>query len=114
MQMEEVKYVVEPATELLEMGEFGQQHWWSRQWVPFLRDYDGSFLCLDMAGAFGGQPGQLITYAEDDPRRTIEYPDLAAFLSALVSAFDSGGPGAASSDATPAFPAGYPIEHRAA
>ena len=113
MQMEEVRYVVEPSNELLDMGEFEQAHWWSRQWLPFLRDGAGGYLCIDMEGTFGGSPGQLITYWEDRPDRTIEYPDLATFLAALLAGYEAAWSGDVPGPVRLAYPPGYPIAHRA-
>ena len=46
-------------TALLAGSEFETMNdWWSEKWVPVLEGPNGDLLCVDMGGAFGGQPGQ--------------------------------------------------------
>ncbi|MGO4649800.1 SMI1/KNR4 family protein [Nocardia sp. 2YAB30] len=34
--------------------------WWGTDWVPFLENIFGDHMCIDLQGAFGGKPGQLV------------------------------------------------------
>ncbi|WP_157170910.1 SMI1/KNR4 family protein [Nocardia araoensis] len=63
---------------------------WSTAWVPFLQNSFGDYLCIDLQGAFGGEPGQLIKYGHDDEFRNIVWPSLEAWLETLVAAFEAG------------------------
>lgn len=74
--------------EFLAAGEFTQADWWHPGWIPFLDNGGGDHYCLDLDGAFGGQPGQVLRFYHDDERRDIEYPSFAAWLTTTVTAFE--------------------------
>ncbi|MEU6184369.1 SMI1/KNR4 family protein [Nocardia sp. NPDC047038] len=63
---------------------------WSADWVPFLQNPFGDYMCIDLQGAFGGRPGQLVKYGHDDEFRNIICPSLEAWLGTLVAAFEAG------------------------
>ena len=64
-------------------------NWWQPQWLPFLTNACGDHLCLDPAGTFTGQPGQLIEHWHDGEDRHVLFPSLLAWLAAVVSAYET-------------------------
>lgn len=64
--------------------------WWGAGWVPFLANIYGDHLCVDLQGAFGGKPGQLIEFRSKDESRNIRYPSLEAWLETFVIALETG------------------------
>jgi cell wall assembly regulator SMI1 len=113
MQLEEIREAVRANNELLEMGVFEQENWWHPHWVPFLTDGGGNFLCVDLEGAFAGQPGQLLTFWSESPVRNIEYPSLSSFLSNLLEGFAAALEGGTLSGMISIpYPSGYPILNR--
>ena len=77
-------------TEKSDTGEFNQPSWWLRGWIPFCGDGGGNFLCVDLAGAFGGPKGQVIEFWHDDAERTVRYPSIEAWLEVLVDLLEDG------------------------
>ncbi len=64
--------------------DFDDPKYWRRGWVPFLHNGGGSYLCLDLLAEDGGDPGQLIAFWKQDSDRPIEYPDLRAWIQAVI------------------------------
>ena len=64
------------------------REWWNPSWVPFLADIESNLLCVDLAGSFGGQPGQIVEFIHDDPSRVVRYPSLEAWLSTIVTSLE--------------------------
>lgn len=64
--------------------------WWGTDWVPFLANMFGDHMCIDLQGAFGGKPGQLIEFRCKDESRNIIYPSLDAWLETFVVALEAG------------------------
>ncbi len=64
--------------------------YWSEKWVPFLSNGAGDYLCVDLGGAFGGRPGQLVDYFHDSDDRLLLWPSLDAFLEYIVVALEHG------------------------
>ena len=58
-------------------------------WLPFVADTGGNFLCLDVEGAFGGQPGQIIDY-DHEGLQTVRHGSLEDFLSTLLEMVKAG------------------------
>jgi len=77
-------------TDLLDVGEFDEPSWWNRAWVPFVEDGGGNHLCVDLAGAFGGPPGQVVEFWHDDADRPVLYPSVDAWLEVFVDVLESG------------------------
>ncbi|MCE9581721.1 MAG: WGR domain-containing protein [Planctomycetes bacterium] len=75
---------------LLEGGEFDAPAWWRKDWVPFLANGGGDHLCVDLGGAFGGVPGQVLEFRHDDEARKILYPSVDAWLSVFVETLEAG------------------------
>ncbi|MGI4870255.1 MAG: SMI1/KNR4 family protein [Janthinobacterium lividum] len=63
-------------------------NWWRMAWVPVLENGGGDHICLDTEGTFTGQPGQLVEHWHDWESRTVLYPNLTAWLAAVVSAYE--------------------------
>jgi cell wall assembly regulator SMI1 len=72
---------------LLDLGEF-EQNWWHREWIPFLSNGGGDYLCIDLAGVFTGTEGQIITFWHDWESRNIEYPSLEKWLEVFVGSLE--------------------------
>ncbi|MBN1203611.1 MAG: SMI1/KNR4 family protein [Myxococcaceae bacterium] len=64
--------------------------YWSEKWVPLLSNGAGDYLCVDLGGAFGGRPGQLVDYFHDSDDRLLLWPSLDAFLEYIVVALEHG------------------------
>ena len=65
-------------------GEGIQPVWWSRSWIPFASNGGGDFLCLDMAPASAGRPGQVIEVFHDFPGRKLVAPDFDSWFTKFV------------------------------
>ena len=73
---------------------------WHAAWLPVMAGPGGNVLCLDAAGSFGGNRGQLISVVDGGEERPVESPSLEAWLVVLM-------------DGKGAGPSGYPITTRA-
>jgi cell wall assembly regulator SMI1 len=71
-------------------ADFDDPQWWRRSWVPFLSNGGGDWLCIDLTGEAGGQPGQLLIFWHDDGDRSVEYATLGAWLQNLVESMVHG------------------------
>lgn len=104
--------------ELLEAGDF-VLNWWRPGWVPLLENGGGDHVCLDLEGTFTGRPGQLVQHWHDWEPRTVLFPDLTAWLAAVVQVYEHA-PSAGEVlsddvivDLEPKYPAGFPQEFEA-
>lgn len=61
-----------------------QPVWWSRSWIPFASNGGGDFLCLDMAPASSGRPGQVIEIFHDFPSRKLVATDFSCWFTKFV------------------------------
>ncbi len=113
MQPGEIGIGVRSMNELKEGGEFPSEEWWQPQWIPFLTDGLGNFVCVDEAGTFTGNRSQVITFRHDGPERNIEFPDLSSFLAGLLAGYEAALARGALESATISYPAGYPIRRKA-
>ena len=75
--------------ELVDAGEFEHEHWWNKRWVPFLSNGGGDYVCVDLAGSFGGKQGQILEFWHDDEDRTIAYPDFDSWLRCFVEGLEA-------------------------
>lgn len=75
-------------TEWQENGTFDVENWWNRNWIPFLYDDTGNNVCIDMAGMFGGKPGQILYYWHDDNSREIIHESFYKWLETVVLAME--------------------------
>ena len=64
--------------------------WWNPRWIPITHDGSGNHLCLDLAPAPGGTPGQLITVWHDDDQRRLVAPSFSAWLTQLADRLEAG------------------------
>lgn len=76
--------------ELLELGEFEEPNWWNPRWIPFAENGAGDHYVLDLAGSFGGQPGQVIEFWHNDPDRHIYFDSFSKWLETIVLAIERG------------------------
>lgn len=91
-------------------------NWWRPAWVPLLETASGDHLCLDLEGTFTGKPGQLLEHWHDGEPRTVLFPNLPAWLAAVVVAYEQGaGPLTyeQANDLELAAPQGFPQEFAA-
>jgi cell wall assembly regulator SMI1 len=84
MNIEQVKKGYRILTDLLDAGEFKEEHWWSPSWLPFLSSGSGDHFCLDLEGTFTGSVGQIIEFWHGDPARNIVAPSLESWLADYV------------------------------
>ena len=75
-------------------ADFEGPDWWRLGWVPFLANGGGSHLCVDVAAAQGGQPGQLIAYWKGDADRSVEHESIEAWLTEHLAAMKGSAVGA--------------------
>ncbi len=68
----------------------GGAGWWDPRWIPVFQNVSGGSLCVDMAGSFTGQRGQLVQEWHDDASRKVEYASLEAWLETYVAALEAG------------------------
>jgi cell wall assembly regulator SMI1 len=71
-------------------NDFETPKWWRREWVPFLQNWGGDDMVVDLLGIDGGTPGQVVTFWHDDPVRPIRFPSMEAWLADLVESMESG------------------------
>ncbi len=64
--------------------------WWNIEWIPFLYNGAGDYLCiaLDLNGK--ARSGRLITYWHDDKDRAVTYQNIDEWLEELVSSMEGG------------------------
>jgi cell wall assembly regulator SMI1 len=104
--------------ELLADGDF-VPNWWRPGWLPFVTNGSGDHLCLDLEGTFTGSPGQLIEHWHDWEARTVVFPNITAWLAAVVQAYETAGQAKSEitddevSDFELELPAGFPLEFAA-
>jgi cell wall assembly regulator SMI1 len=72
-----------------EAGEF-TKNWWLPTWFPFLDNGGADAMCVDVAGAFGGSPGQVIWFLHEEARRPIEFPSVEAWGQTFALSLERG------------------------
>jgi len=90
MPLHQVQMVWAALGQLLDSGEFPEANWWSKSWLPFLDSGDGDHLCVDLDGAFGGVPGQVLMFYHDWEGRNIEFPGMDKWMEAFVPTIEAG------------------------
>jgi len=70
--------------------DFDDPKWWRQGWVPFLANGGGDHLCVDLTAEDSGTPGQLLEFYHDDETRSVEYPNLEAWLTELADSMENG------------------------
>jgi cell wall assembly regulator SMI1 len=90
MPLQQVQVVWAALGQLLDSGEFPEENWWSKSWLPFLGSEDGNHLCVDLDGSFAGLPGQVIAFHHDWECRNVEYPSLEKWMEAFVPGVEAG------------------------
>jgi cell wall assembly regulator SMI1 len=70
------------------IGSDFEPGWWERSWIPFLHNGAGSYLCVDIAGMNGGQPGQLVEFWNRDRDRPVVSPGLDYWLHDFVRSLE--------------------------
>ncbi len=75
--------------ELADAGEFELDDWWHPGWIPFLDNGAGDMFCVDLDGAFGGVPGQVLQFWHDSEERTILAPSLASWIAAFLGGLEA-------------------------
>ena len=68
--------------------DFEDRLYWSRNWVPFLHNGGGCYLCVDLVAEDGGIPGQLIGFWKADEDRPVEHPSMEAWLGDLADSME--------------------------
>ena len=68
-------------------SDFEDPRWWRRTWIPFLSNYGGDQLCLDLAGEDFGVPGQIITFWHDWEVRQAEHPSLQLWVQSFCDRY---------------------------
>jgi cell wall assembly regulator SMI1 len=89
MRLEDIADVKNLLDDLID-SDFNDPRYWRRDWVPFLHDGGGSYLCVDLGAEDGGTPGQVISFWKADKDRPVEHPSVEAWLNDLADAMESG------------------------
>lgn len=98
-----VAQIVEAVTEMGDLlrREPGwiERTWWSTDWIPFLHDYCGDYICVDLTGdshtlqrdgqPYQGIPGQIIMLDHEAEWRTVQAPSLQTWLTAIADVIDA-------------------------
>lgn len=79
----------ETLNQLLDYGDFALENWWNSRWVPFF-EFNNNYLCLDMAGCWTGQVGQVVEFWHGDCDRRILAPSFNKWFEALVVGLEQG------------------------
>ncbi len=90
MNVEESLRTWTDMNELLELGEFEEPNWWNPRWIPFAENGGGDHYVLDLAGSFGGKPGQVIEFWHNDSDRDIYFDSFSNWLETIVLAIERG------------------------
>ena len=67
-----------------------EEGYWEREWVPFMSNGGGSYLCLDAIARNGEAPGRLLGFWKNDEDRETEYASVEEWLEELVESMESG------------------------
>jgi cell wall assembly regulator SMI1 len=117
MRADDIARTTEVMRNLVTTGAFDYANWWDARWVPFLKRYTGDNICLDMAGSFSGQSGQVLVYLHEDRSRPILHGSFTNWLETIVRAIETASvtlePDGAYFDYKPLLDPGYPIEAQA-
>src|SRR5205807_1536549 len=68
-----------------ELDESGADQGWHKEWVPFLEDDGGNFMCLDTSGK---EPGVVVFWAGAEPEKKAD--SLGAWLTDFVGQVEAG------------------------
>jgi cell wall assembly regulator SMI1 len=90
MPFQDVRAAWAALSQLQRAGEFPESNWWSEAWLPFLDNGNGDHLCVDLDGAFAGQPGQLVSFFHDGECRDVEFPSLEKWAETFVAGVEGG------------------------
>jgi cell wall assembly regulator SMI1 len=90
MSLQDIQKARDTLNEMLDGEEFEQDHWWSKNWLPFLGNGGGDHLCLDLGEEFPGSKGQLLNFFHDYEDRSAEYPDFLTWLTIFVESLEAG------------------------
>jgi cell wall assembly regulator SMI1 len=70
--------------------DFEDPNWWRKEWVPFLSNSGGGYLCVDLRTADGEIPPRVIAFWHDGEARPVEHPSLTIWLDRLVGSMQDG------------------------
>jgi cell wall assembly regulator SMI1 len=70
--------------------DFEDPEHWKEQWVPFLENGGGDYLCIDLGSGNQGTAGQLVEFWHADKDRKTVYPSLKDWAQQLQSSMESG------------------------
>ena len=90
MDVNGIIYTVEMMNHMTQGGEFDRANWWNIGWIPFLYNGGGDSVCLDLAGSFNGEIGQIIEFWHASADRDITHQSFYKWLETLVLAMESG------------------------
>lgn len=66
-----------------------EEGYWKRDWIPFLHNGGGSYLCVDVTGATDdGVPGQLVEFWKADEDRPVCATSLEEWLADFVNSLE--------------------------
>jgi cell wall assembly regulator SMI1 len=88
MSIADITETIEMLDGMAAVDEWDYDDWWCPGWVPFLWTISDDYLCIDLVGSFGGQPGQILKFWHDDKERTIVHRSFDAWLQTFVEALE--------------------------
>lgn len=75
------------AKDFLDSEHAGRPKWWKTQWIPFLYNGAGDYICIALDVDGKALPGRLITYWHDDKDRDVTYQNMYEWLKELVNSW---------------------------
>ncbi|MBT1699165.1 SMI1/KNR4 family protein [Fulvivirgaceae bacterium PWU4] len=69
--------------------DFEIKNWWNEHWIPLFENGSGDHICVDMAGIFTGDAGQIVDFWHDSPGRNVTAPSLEAFIGSLNKYYET-------------------------
>jgi cell wall assembly regulator SMI1 len=64
--------------------------WWNARWIPFVENWSGDHICLDLDPPRKGRVGQVIRFWHDVPERQYEARSFREWLEGYVRAVEEG------------------------
>lgn len=86
MSTDDIEAALSDMDWLIDNDDMGE--WWGPDWIPFLQNAFGDYVCVDLAGGFDGVAGQIIEFSHDSEYRYITHPGLEAWLHTVVRGFE--------------------------
>ena len=71
-------------------GDWSDEPWWNKKWIPFTYNGAGDYDCLDLVPSHSGHVGQVIDFWHDDARREVKAHSFGDWFLAFVEGCENG------------------------